>query len=373
MLKTLQIFRAGRHVAASGEAIEFSAADIEASAAAYDPARHEAPIVVGHPRHDDPAYGWVRALAARDGVLEAVPHQVEPAFAELVQKGRFKKISASFYRPDSSSNPVPGVWYLRHVGFLGAQPPAVKGLRAPSFAEGEEGVVEFNEYLTASLWRRLREWLIEQFSSEVADRVVPSFEVEALERAAREGQDTPSPVGFSEAPHQEDIDVKVDEIAAREAALRAEAEKLAQERAHLAEREKKLREAEAAARRKALAEFVEGLVKAGKVLPRDAEPLVAFMADLAAENTIEFAEGDETKRLAAPDWLRLFLERLPVQVQFGELSRGAAPSAAVEFSAPPGYGVDPARADLHARAKAYQRAHPGTDYAAAVAAVSKAQ
>lgn len=365
MLKTLQIFRAGRHVAASGEAIEFSAADIEASAAAYDPRTHEAPIVVGHPRHDDPAYGWVRALAARDGVLEAAPHQVDPAFAELVEKGRFKKISASFYRPDSSSNPVPGVWYLRHVGFLGAQPPAVKGLRAPSFGEGEEGVVEFHEYLTASLWRRLREWLIEQFSSEVADRVVPSFEMEALERAAREAQDVPSPAGFAESARQED-QVTAHDIAAREAALRARAEELA-------EREKRLREAEAAARRKAIAEFVEGLVRAGRILPRDQEPLVAFMADLSAEGVIEFSEGGEKRRLAAPDWLRLFLERLPVQVQFGELSRGAAPSAAVEFSAPPGYGVDPARADLHARAKAYQRAHPGTDYAAAVAAVSKAQ
>lgn len=372
MLKTLQIFRAGRHVTASGEAIEFSAAELEASAAAYDPAKHEAPIVVGHPRHDDPAYGWVKALAAREGVLEATPHQVEPAFAELVEKGRFKKISASFYRPDSSSNPVPGVWYLRHVGFLGAQPPAVKGLRAPFFAEGEEGIVEFDEYLTASLWRRLREWLIEQFSSEVADRVVPGSEVEALERAAREGQEAPAPVGFSDPPAKEDS-VTQDDIAAREAALKAEADKLAKEKAEFAEREKRLREAEAAARRKAIEEFVGGLVKAGRLLPRDQEPLVAFMADLASEHVIEFAEGDERKRLAAPDWLRLFLERLPRQVEFRELSRGGPEGAPVEFATPPGYGVDAARADLHARAKAYQKAHPGTDYAAAVAAVSRAQ
>lgn len=320
MLKTLQIFRAGRHVAASGEAIEFSAADIEASAAAYDPAKHEAPIVVGHPRHDDPAYGWVRALAARDGVLEAVPRQVEPAFAELVQRGRYKKISASFYRPDSSSNPVPGVWYLRHVGFLGAQPPAVKGLRAPSFADGEEGVVEFDEYVTLSLWRRLREWLIDQFSVEAADRVVPSFELEQLEQV-REVSPPVSPAGFSE-PHKE-AQVNAQEIAEREAALKAEAEKLARERAELAEREQKLRAAEADARRKAIIEFVEGLVAAGKVLPRDKEPLVAFMSDLSDEGVIEFAEGDERKRLAAPDWLRLFLERLPAQVDFRERAPGA--------------------------------------------------
>lgn len=32
----------------SGDVLEFSAADLATTAAAYDPARHEAPIVVGH-------------------------------------------------------------------------------------------------------------------------------------------------------------------------------------------------------------------------------------------------------------------------------------------------------------------------------------
>ena len=102
-------------------------------------------IVVGHPVTDGPAYGWVKALNFAAGGLEAEPDQVDPAFAEMVAAGRFKKISASFYPPESPKNPVPGVYYLRHVGFLGAQPPAVKGLRAPSFAEGDEAItLEFS-------------------------------------------------------------------------------------------------------------------------------------------------------------------------------------------------------------------------------------
>lgn len=40
---------------------------------------------------------------------------------------------------------MPGVYYLRHVGFLGAQPPAVKGLRSIELAEAEPGVIEFSE------------------------------------------------------------------------------------------------------------------------------------------------------------------------------------------------------------------------------------
>ncbi|WP_217994839.1 hypothetical protein [Methylogaea oryzae] len=72
---------------------------MEATARAYDPATHEAPIVVGHPAMDAPAYGWVSAVAYADGALSATPDQVDPAFAELVAAGRYKKISASFYAP----------------------------------------------------------------------------------------------------------------------------------------------------------------------------------------------------------------------------------------------------------------------------------
>lgn len=140
MTKPLHIFRAGRHTAQSGQSFEFSEAEVEGIAAAYDPALHEAPIVVGHPRTDAPAYGWVKSLRAEGAELFAEPDQVEPAFAEMVRAGRFKRISASFYAPKSAANPTPGTYYLKHVGFLGAQPPAVKGLKAAEFAEDAEAV-----------------------------------------------------------------------------------------------------------------------------------------------------------------------------------------------------------------------------------------
>ena len=144
--KPLHIFKPGRQTAMSGVTLEFSESDLEASARAYDPAKHEAPIVVGHPKHDAPAYGWVKSLAAGADGLNAEPHQVDANFAELVAAGRYKKISASFYLPDAPNNPVPGVYYLRHVGFLGAQPPAVKGLKQAEFADAEDGIVEFGDW-----------------------------------------------------------------------------------------------------------------------------------------------------------------------------------------------------------------------------------
>ena len=62
MTTSLDIFRTGRHTASSGTSLAFTEADLAATAAAYDPALHEAPIVVGHPKDNAPAYGWVKSL-----------------------------------------------------------------------------------------------------------------------------------------------------------------------------------------------------------------------------------------------------------------------------------------------------------------------
>jgi len=117
----------------------WSAEEVRAMAEAYDPAKHESPLTVGHPRNDAPAYGWTKALRARETseglVLEAMPHQVEPQFEELLQTGRFKTRSIAIYPPEES--PVPGTPYLRHIGWLGAAAPAVKGLKPVQFGDAE--------------------------------------------------------------------------------------------------------------------------------------------------------------------------------------------------------------------------------------------
>lgn len=121
--------------------------DLAATAAAYNPAVYDAPLCVGHPQIDAPAYGWVSRLECKDGHLFAAPTQVDPAFKGMVQAGRFKKISAAFYRPNARDNPTPGVWALRHVGFLGAAAPAVLGLKPAQFAGAASDVVTFGDVL----------------------------------------------------------------------------------------------------------------------------------------------------------------------------------------------------------------------------------
>lgn len=144
-MNPLHIFKPGTHTAQCGTTFNFTETDLAATVAAYNPSLHEAPLVIGHPQHDAPAAGWVKSLSATAHGLIAEPQQIDASFAEQIARGSYKKVSASFYHPTATNNPVPGVYYLRHVGFLGAQPPAVKGLRPIELAEGEPGVIEFSE------------------------------------------------------------------------------------------------------------------------------------------------------------------------------------------------------------------------------------
>lgn len=135
------IFRPGTHRAMNGREYEFSDRDVAAIAAAYSPAVHQSPAVIGHPAIDAPAYAWADRLEFADGVLWARLKDVAANFSAWVKQGWYRNISASFYQPEKS--PVPGRWYLKHIGFLGAAPPAVPGLPHAAFAAGES--VSFEE------------------------------------------------------------------------------------------------------------------------------------------------------------------------------------------------------------------------------------
>ncbi len=142
MANPIEIFKAGTHTSSDGQRLTFSEGDIARCAAAYDPDLSDAPLVVGHPQTDAPAYGWVDRLRADGGVLKASTRQVDPAFSEMVNAGRFRRVSAAFFMPNAPNNPKPGTVYLRHVGFLGAQPPAVKRLKAASFSANSAAVLQ---------------------------------------------------------------------------------------------------------------------------------------------------------------------------------------------------------------------------------------
>lgn len=323
-LPRFQCFRAGKQVASDGRELEFSEADLAASVKAYDPAKSKAPIVIGHPKQSAPAYGWIDSMSTDGDLMYATGDDVMPEFAEMVKDKRFAHRSISFYAPASASNPVPGVYYPRHMAFLGATPPAVKGLKDIEFAGADADVIEieFNE-------------------GDALDRFVDLL-VGAFEKkfgASRKRTNDKTQPEFSE-----------EETAVTDAEkLKLEQDRIANENAkkdidkknvEFAEREKVLAAKEKAGREKGFVEFVEGLVKAGKVLPRQKATAIALLAAAGAiegENAIvEFSEGegDKATKVKKPvvDLLQGLLSDLPKQIDFKEHSKSDGKDDALDFA-----------------------------------------
>jgi hypothetical protein len=381
---SLQVFKPGRHRAMSGVAFAFSDEDVAATAAAYDPAKFRAPLVVGHPTVEAPAYGWVEGLSFSGGALEAKPADVDPAFAQMVNAKRYANISAAFFPPDHEQNPVPGVYYLRHVGFLGATPPAVAGLRTPVFATPENGLVEFADWddmQNASLWRQLRDWFIGKFGQDEADRVLPGYQISGLEAAAVTAPDDDGGTevqninpGFAAPTLKTEVTV----TEAERLALEAENTRLKNEL-------KAAQDAQRQARLDALhanhVAFADTLVADAKVAQLHAPAIVEVLDVLGrqaedAGKAIEFGAPEARAPLAPA--LQALLTDLPPRVELAEVATKARAAddgtgtGTVEFAVP-GAIADPQSLVLHRKVKAYQARHSEASYVVALAAVQAGQ
>lgn len=387
--KSLHIFKPGQWTTAAGEVIEFSQADLQATARAYDPKKSKAPLVVGHPKVDHPAKGWTVALSANERGLFAAADKVDPEFAESVRAGSYGTVSAKFYRPTDANNPVPGVWYLRHIGFLGAQPPGVKGLDDPEFAESDDGCVCFREGVafgewdamtSANLWRNLRDWMVSKFGLEEADKALPNYDVRALELGAAENINEArsaagAPAAFSErapaAPAATPQPPKESAVTEEEAArLRKENEDKDREIAALKAADAERKNASVLADNVA---FAESMAAEARIPVALTGQVAAIGAQLQATPDVEFGEGDAKKPLH--ESFRDFVRALPKQVEFGEqASRERAAGAAATDETPVEFaeGADPERVAQDKRIRAYAKDHK-VDYATAAHAVMRAK
>lgn len=314
----IEIFKAGKRPDAHGTVVEITPADLQQVVDAYDVAYHEAPAVIGHPAMEAPAYAWVKGLQLDGDVLKAELDQIHPEFAEMVTDGRFKKVSASFYLANSPDNPKQGSLYLRHVGFLGAMPPAVKGLRNPEFSESEQGIVDFCE-------------------------AMPN---EPNQTEPTQGEPEMSAIDTAELDR-----------------LRAENQQLKDENAK-AKAEKA--EAELNQAKAENADFAEGLVKAGKLAPiakQQAVDLLNYASTTMQGGVVEFSEGENLHSK-----LKAFLDAQPQVVNFGEVAtkdKAAAPQdGTVEYAE----GTNPASIEADQKIMAYAKEH-GVSYTAAFNAI----
>ena len=235
-LKRIHVFKAGDQTSAQGVARTFSPKDLEQVVKSYDPSVHEAPLVLGHQGDNDsmPSYGWIKGFERQGDNLYADVAFTDVA-KDLVKDGHYRKVSISFYSPDSQINPHPGQWTARHLALLGASPPAVKGLEPFNFAEWDArvGIYDFaadldpskvfDEDLGPTLVREqsplemLKEKLDlarSEMQAEVEkavgapeqdqETVDASADAQEAENSASELDETGSPANFAERPRRGD-------------------------------------------------------------------------------------------------------------------------------------------------------------------------
>lgn len=298
----IEIFRAGDY-RPQGKAL-ITRADLERVIRNYDPAFHEAPVCVGHPETDGPAYAWIARLALDGDTLLAKESQVDPAFDEARRAGRYKKRSASFYQ-DAAGN----VTGLRHVGWLGAKPPEVKGLKDVQFDDNGRAFIVFGEEEAVAADEKTLEERMKTFFSELFGRKQgeQTFSEEAARRLVNDA------VTLATEPLQTKITSLETELGSQKTAF--------------SEREKQIAGAEVKQRG---IEAINKLKGAGKWVPAfEKMGLDVVFEELAKTTTVEFGEGAEKKQVTPLQIFVEFMEGLPKIVPTGtHFVGGAAGSGA---------------------------------------------
>lgn len=288
----------------------FTEDDVQQIIDNYNPEDYEAPIVIGHPKKEDAAFGWVEGLKREGKKLLAKFTQVEPNFQEAVNQGRYKKVSVRLRKTDKG-------WTLRHVGFLGAAPPAVEGLKPIQFTEDSDDVdCEFS----------------------LPDKTPASDP--KVEKDFKEGKPVPK----------------------TEEEIRAEVRKeLEKEFSGTQDENTKLKDDLAKERRKNRELEFTGFIDQHKeqLPPAVRTGLTDFMISLAdqEEVTVEFAEGKATKKQGLLEYFKDFISKLPKQPNFTEDKGDDADDktgVSKEFA---GAVVDEDRLELHRKALDFAEKH----------------
>lgn len=405
----LEIFKSGTHTSGNGVTKTYTDADLDHIAKTYNEQKdHEAPLVIGHPSTDAPAHGWAKELKVAGSKLLAYVDQIADGVVDSVKRGEYKKISIAIY-PDG---------LLRHIGLLGAMPPAVKGLAPVQFAEG----MEFDEYVWATdeyrvpvvgrILSGIRDLFIEKFGLDITEKIISKFDIESLREPAATkmltikesntaNEDiTVPPAGAITNNYAEqqklqeeeeimeilrkqvtDLESKLvtqaaefsEKITSMQTAFQTSIENLTGlMTGKIKKDEDTARENAFSAAKAAFASFCEDLTKAGKILPAEKEGIIEEYAEfLQSEQTMTFAEGT-TK---PSEKMKARLEARPVLFAPGKTVFADGKKAAKKVEdAPVEFGeldVNPASIEIDKEIRTYAESHK-CSYEEAAAAYASA-
>lgn len=303
----VEIFEGGKQTDSKGREKHYGDKELDYIVNSYDPSRREAPLVFGHPKHDDPAYGMVEKVKRAGQKILAKFKQVPRAVVEVIKNGHYPKRSVSL-RADGS---------LRHVGLLGAVTPAIPGLTDIKFNKDDEDAFVF---------------YFENGGSEMDEKEKEIQELKAQIETLKASSE------FKEA------EAKLSKL---------EAEKTALENT-LKSKDQRILDLESEKKRKSYEDFCEELGKDGLLKPA-CKSLVMDFQEMLDTGDYEFSEGGKKDSLKE---LQQFLkENLKQQVDFSEIA--TKKRAASGSSKPSNYSenCNSDEMELDAKATEYAEKH----------------
>jgi hypothetical protein len=379
----IELFEAGTRTDSARRTATWTTADLDQMVANHS-AADAAPIVIGHPKDDASsfAYGWTEQLKRVGKKLLGKFTQVDPEFEQLVKDGKVKNRSIRILKG-------PNGFKLGHVGWLGATPPAVSGLKPVEFASADE-VFDFSmdewrsTSIMARMLRNLREFLIGQYGQEKADAVLPNYDIDELNRLSEqqfqeeqaEQQIEQAEPGISSSfsqPQDHAMTITQADLDAEKQRADAASQQAADFAAQNQTLEQQLEVERTARRRTEFQTLIDGHKKRG-VAPALLEGAVDFMLQLddGDAGVFEFSAGDAKKSVKQVEFVENLLKALPVAVKPGliDFSCDPAEGDVADFAAPSGVAVDQESLKMHSQVLAYQAQHK-CDYSTAVKAVIK--
>lgn len=368
----VEIFRSGEQTDSQGRTAVFTNADLDSMVKNHRPS----PIVIGHPKTDSPAWGWSKGLKRVGNKLYGKYKDVVASFEKMVENKQFPERSIKIEQLEE------GGFRLVHTGFLGAVAPAIEGMERMAFSQPSGECFEFSgEWRITSkftrLFRNLKNHLISEKGQEVADNVIPEWELQGVSDAVAEQRiEERSESAFSQQNDkggqevagitQEQLDQAVKDALEKG---KTEGQQAAQQAfSAQAAADKNLADAKA---------FVNKLVSEDKKLtPAQAIGLPEFMAQLkSGESEFRFSSGEgatqQTIKQEPYQYFSAFLEGLGSHGLLDSLDHEELDHVkASEFVSGSGKPFDEYSVKVDKAAREYMSKNPGVSYIDAADAVS---
>jgi hypothetical protein len=359
----MPILKTGTFTAKNGKKVTFQESDLDKIVSNTD-LTTEPQFVVEHPRYDKLGFGTISELKRIGNYLFALPKHVEEKFKNAVNSGELPGRSVSI---DDTN------FGLSSIGFLPKEiSPAVDGLGSYAFssenteaklllilpgteshfAEIENDRYEFSLQHEVSQWpfknikgilRNLKNLLIEKFSKEEADQVIPEFDLEETGNPPTIFN-TPDPkpikndtqIQYSTNTNGDKMKIDLSKFdlskipqeiknlleAMKEEVISLEAN-LTSTKTELQSATTKISAAEMTKNRTEVLQFCESEEMKLRILPAEKEKTIQMLLAAKEKGVLEFSSGDAagTKiQLNAYEHLKETLKQLPVKIELQEFA-----------------------------------------------------